>query len=143
MTIKRGRFTETQIVSIPKEPDSGGKVKDICRHHGISDATYYNWKSNYGGVHASDLKRLKKMEAGLSQYKKMYAELACENYALKDLIEKSSEVTGEARSSMLSAGRTQVEQNPCLRGNTDVPIEQVSATAITGTTRSRGHGRIE
>jgi hypothetical protein len=44
---------------------------------------------------------------------------------------------------MLSGGRTQVEKNPCLRGNTDVPIEQVSATAITGTTRSRGHGRIE
>jgi hypothetical protein len=73
----------------------------------------------------------------------MYAELACENYALKDLIEKNSEVTGEARSSMLSGGRTQVEKNPCLRGNTDVPIEQVSATAIAGTTRSRGHGRIE
>ena len=86
--MKGGRFTETQIVSILKEADAGGKVKDICRQHGISDATYYNWKSKYGGMQASDLKRLKETEAELSQYKKMYAELARENYALKDLIEK-------------------------------------------------------
>jgi putative transposase len=86
--MKRGRFTETQIVSILKEADAGGRVKDICRQHGISDATYYNWKSKYGGMQASDLKRLKETEAELSQYKKMYAELARENYALKDLIEK-------------------------------------------------------
>ena len=86
--MKRGRFTETQIVSILKEADAGAKVKDICRQHGISDATYYNWKSKYGGMQASDLKRLKEAEAELSQYKKMYAELARENYALKDLIEK-------------------------------------------------------
>ena len=86
--MKRGRFTETRIVSILKEADAGGRVKDICRQHGISDATYYNWKSKYGGMQASDLKRLKETEAELSQYKKMYAELARENYALKDLIEK-------------------------------------------------------
>ncbi len=86
--MKRGRFTETQIVSILKEADAGGKVKDICRQHGISDSTYYNWKSKYEGMQASDLKRLKETEAELSQYKKMYAELARENYALKDLIEK-------------------------------------------------------
>lgn len=86
--MKRGRFTETQIVSILKEADAGAKVKDICRQHGISDATYFNWKSKYGGMQASDLKRLKETEAELSQYKKMYAELARENYALKDLIEK-------------------------------------------------------
>jgi putative transposase len=87
-TMKRTRFTETQIVSILKEADAGTKVKDICRQHGISDATFYNWKSRYGGMSASELKRLKETEADLSQYKKMYAELARENYALKDLIEK-------------------------------------------------------
>ena len=68
MTIKRGRFTETQIVSILKEADAGGKVKEICRHHGISDATYCNWKSKYGGMQASDLKCLKETETELSQY---------------------------------------------------------------------------
>ncbi len=86
--MKRGQFTETQIVSILKEADAGGRVKDICRQHGISDATHYDWKSKYGGMQASDLKRLKETEAELSQYKKMYAELARENYALRDLIEK-------------------------------------------------------
>ena len=88
MKMKRSRFTESQIVSILKEADSGAKIKELCRKHGISDATYYNWKAKYGGMSTSDLRRLKETEAELSQYKKMYAELAHENYALKDLIEK-------------------------------------------------------
>ena len=86
--MKSSRFTETQIISILKEADAGILVKDICRKHGISDATYYNWKSKYGGMAASDLKRMKEMEAELSKLKRMYADLALENHALKDLIEK-------------------------------------------------------
>jgi putative transposase len=86
--MKRSRFTETQIVSILKEADAGAKVKDLCRKHGISDATYYNWKSKYGGMEASDLKRMKELEGELSQYKRMYAELARENDAMRNLIEK-------------------------------------------------------
>ena len=86
--MKRSRFTETQIISILKEADAGAKVKDICRRHGISDGTYYNWKSKYGGMSASDLKRKKEMERELSQYKRMYAELAHENFALKDVIDR-------------------------------------------------------
>jgi putative transposase len=86
--MKRSRFTEHQIISILKEADAGAKVKDVCRRHGISDATYYNWKSKYGGMQASDLKRLKEMQGELSQYKRMYAELAHENFALKDVIER-------------------------------------------------------
>ena len=60
--MKKSRFTETQIIGILKESDSGVPIKEICRTHGISDATYYNWKSKYGGMSASDLKRLKEME---------------------------------------------------------------------------------
>ena len=86
--MKRSRFTKTQIISILKEADAGVKVKDICRRHGISDATYYNWKSKYGGMSASDLKRMKEMERELGQYKRMYAELAHENFALKDVIDR-------------------------------------------------------
>ena len=86
--MKSSRFTETQIVAILKEADAGVLVKDLCRKHGISDATYYNWKSKYGGMTASDLKRMKEMEAELSKLKRMYADLALENRALKDLIEK-------------------------------------------------------
>jgi len=86
--MKKARFTETQIIGILKEADAGTSVKDICRSHGISDATYYNWKSKYGGMSASDLKRLKEMERELSQLKRMYADVSLENRALKDLIEK-------------------------------------------------------
>ena len=86
--MKRTRFTETQIVAILKEADSGMQVKEICRKHGISDATYYNWKSKYGGMEASDLKKMKELEQELSKFKRMYADLAYENHALKDLIEK-------------------------------------------------------
>src|SRR5512139_894798 len=86
--MKKTRFTETQIISILKEADAGVPVKEICRQHGISDATYYNWKSKYGGMEASDLKRMKEVEGELSKLKRMYADLALENHALKDLIEK-------------------------------------------------------
>jgi putative transposase len=86
--MKKSRFTESQIVSILKEAAAGLKVNEVCRKHGISDATYYNWKSKYGGMEASQLKKMKELEGELAQYKRMYAELAHENYALKDVIEK-------------------------------------------------------
>ena len=63
-------------------------MKEICRKHGISDATYYTWKSKYGGMSASNLKRMKEMEVEMSELKRMYADLALANRALKDLIEK-------------------------------------------------------
>jgi putative transposase len=86
--MRKSKFTETQIVAILKSADAGKKVQDICREHGISDATYYKWKSKYGGMEASDLKRTKELEAELAQYKRMYAELARENDAMRALIEK-------------------------------------------------------
>lgn len=86
--MKKSRFTETQIVAILKEAESGRSVKELCRKHGISEATYYKWKSKYGGLDASELKRLKELEGELSHYKRMYAELARENDALKELIHR-------------------------------------------------------
>ena len=86
--MKKSRFTETQIVSILKQADAGVPVKDICRQVGISVPTYYKWKSKYGGLEASDLRRVKDLEAENSKLKRMYAELALDNAAMKDLIAK-------------------------------------------------------
>ena len=86
--MEKSKFTETQIVSILKQADAGVPVKDICRQAGISTATYYQWKSKYGGMEASDLKRVKELEAENARLKRMYAELALDNAAMKDLIAK-------------------------------------------------------
>ena len=86
--MKKSRLTESQVVAILKEADAGMLVKDICRKHGISDATYYTWRSKYGGMEASDLKRLKEIEAENAKLKRMYADLALENAAMKELITK-------------------------------------------------------
>lgn len=86
--MKKSRFSESQIVSILNEVDAGMKVTDICRKHGISSPTYYQWKSKYGGMSASELKRMRELEADHSKLKRMYADIAMENQALKDLLEK-------------------------------------------------------
>lgn len=86
--MKKSRFTESQIVAILKEADGGLKVADVCRKHGISQPTYYNWKSKYGGLSVAELKRIKELEAEHAKLKRMYADLAMENHALKELIEK-------------------------------------------------------
>jgi putative transposase len=86
--MKRKQFTESQIVSTLKQQEGGIAVKDIARDLGISEATFYNWKSKYGGMEASDVKRLKDLEVEHGELKKMYAELSIENRAMKNLIEK-------------------------------------------------------
>ena len=74
------------MVKILKQHEAGILVTELCKEHGITAATFYNWKGKYRGMDASQLKKLKEMEAELSRYKQMYAELAHQNYALKDLI---------------------------------------------------------
>lgn len=86
--MRKSRFSESEIVAILKEADAGMAVKDVCRKHGISQATYYNWKSRYGGMEASDLKRMKELEEENRRLKQMYADLSLENTAMKDLINR-------------------------------------------------------
>ena len=86
--MRKSKFTESHIVTTLKQVDPGTQVKDVCRELGISDATYYVWKSKYGGMEASDVQRLRDVEAEHAKLKRMYAELAMENHALKDLIAK-------------------------------------------------------
>ncbi len=84
--MKKSRFTESQIVAILKEGEGGLPVAQLTRKHGISAATYYGWKSKYGGAGASELKRLRELEAENAKLKRMYAELALENVAIKDVL---------------------------------------------------------
>ena len=86
--MRKSRFSEHQIVRLLKEVEGGRNVKDVCREQGISVGTYYNWKSKYGGMEASDIQRLKELEAENRQLKQIYADLSLENRALKDIIAK-------------------------------------------------------
>ncbi len=86
--MKKSRYSETQIITILKTVESGRLVKDVCREYGISDATYYNWKAKYGGMEASDIKRMKDLEEENRRLKQMYANLSLEHTILKDIIEK-------------------------------------------------------
>ena len=86
--MRKSRYTETQIVRILKEVEGGRQVKEICREYGISDATYYNWKAKYGGMDASDIRKLKELEDETRRLKQMYANLSLEHEALKDVVTK-------------------------------------------------------
>jgi putative transposase len=86
--MRKSKFTESQIVAILAEGESGLAVGDVCRKHGISNATYYQWKSKYSGVSANELKRIKDLEAENGKLKRMYAELALENTAIKDVLSR-------------------------------------------------------
>jgi len=86
--MKRSRFTESQIVAVLKEGEAGMPVVELCRKHGISNATYYQWKSKYSGVQASELQRLRELEAENAKLKRMYADLALENAAIRDVLNR-------------------------------------------------------
>jgi putative transposase len=86
--MKKGRFTEQQIVSALKKQEAGIPAKDISRELGISEATFYNWKAKYGGMEASDVAKMKELEKENAELKKMFAEISIENRAMRNLIEK-------------------------------------------------------
>jgi putative transposase len=84
--VKKKRFSEEQIIAVLKEAEAGAKVLDLCRKHGISDATFYNWKSKYAGMTVAELRRLRELEAENGKLKRIVADLALDNAALKDLL---------------------------------------------------------
>lgn len=86
--MKKSKFTESQIIQILRMQESGRSVADICREHGISQPTFYQWKSKYSGLEVSHLKRLKELESENAQYKRIVAEQTLQITVLKDVIEK-------------------------------------------------------
>ena len=86
--MKKSRFSEEQIIGILKEQESGMKTADVCRRHGVSEATFYKWKSKYGGLQVSEAKRLKALESENSQLKKLLAETMLDNAVLRDVNSK-------------------------------------------------------
>jgi putative transposase len=86
--VKKKRFSEEQIIAVLKEAEAGAKVLDLCRKHGISDATFYNWKSKYAGMTVAELRRLKELEAENAKLKRIVADQALDNAALKDLLNR-------------------------------------------------------
>ena len=86
--MKRLRFTDEQIIAVLREQEAGMKTADICRKHGISDATFYKWKAKYGGLDVSDAKRLRSLEDENGRLKRMLADAMLDNAALKDLLGK-------------------------------------------------------
>jgi len=86
--MKRSRFSEEQIIGILREHDAGAKAGDLCRKHGLSEATLYNWKAKYGGMEVSEAKRLRALEGENAKLKKLLAETMLDNVALKELLTK-------------------------------------------------------
>lgn len=87
--MKRSRFSDEQIIAIVKEQEAGAKTADVCRRHGISDATFYKWKAKYGGLEVSEARRLKALEDENARLKRLLADAMLDNAALKEIAGKN------------------------------------------------------
>ena len=94
--IKKERFTEEQIIAVLKEQEAGAKAADLCRRHGISEATFYDWKAKYGGMEVPEAKRLKALEDENGKLKKLLAEQMLDTSAFRELLSKNGSACRQA-----------------------------------------------
>ena len=102
--MKRSRFTEEQIIGILKEHEAGVSVSDLCRKHGVSDASIYKWKAKFGGMDVSEAKRLRRLEDENAKLKRLLADAMLDNVAMKDILGKNGDarcLAGSCRTSQV------------------------------------------
>jgi putative transposase len=108
--MKRSRFNEEQIIAILKEQEGGMPMAEVCRRHGISSATFYKWKSKFGGLEVSEARRLRSLEEENSRLKKLLAEAMLDNAVLKDLASKNGDARRQAGSRRPCPGASRGER---------------------------------
>lgn len=117
--MKKSRYSESQIISILKEAENGVPVAELCRKHGMSDATFYNWRSKYGGMDISMLKRMKELEEENRRLKKTYAEERLKAEIVQEALEKSGKAISAQRDGPASGESTPDIHTPGLQGLQD------------------------
>jgi putative transposase len=122
--MKRARFSEKQIISVLKEAKAGAKVTELCRQHGISDATFYTWRSKYGGLEVSEMRRLRQLEEENRRLKSIVADQALDIRALKDVLAKNGL-------------RPAVKRQMVMEVMTSHDLSQRRACGLIGITRRR------
>lgn len=137
--MKRTRFTDEHIIGILAEHEAGVQCADLCRKHGMSEGTFYNWKARFGGMTVSEAKRLKTLEDENARLKKLLAEQMPDLAAMKDLVSKNGRARREARSGRIPSGRSRsvgaAGLPDCRSGSQDGPLP-VSTRAGNGTARA-------
>jgi len=141
--MRKSQFTESQIVAILKEGEAGVPVAEVCRKHGISSPTYYAWKSKYAGATVSDLTRMRELEVESAWLKRMYADLALENAAIKDVLTKNSDAVREAAGGRGHGDRAPTVDHASLQGSRLVAGGVLQGAAVPAGEGCRGHPRAQ
>ena len=147
--MRKSKFSESQIVAILKEGEAGLPVAEVCRKHGISAPTYYAWKSKYAGATVSDLTRMRELEAENARLKRMYADLALENAAIKDVLAKNSDAVREAAGGLghgdraSPAGHTSLQGRRLVAGGVLQDAAAAAGEGCRGDRRTQWRGRAQ